>query len=442
MQLRGLLAEQRALHRESGDARDDARGLGLQIRRAQMPQPSQVATSTPTRSSPATSGMRERRDLDLARGRLARAGEAVGDLRDEARLLRAHDGSGDLQLGIEQAGRGRPCRAASAAPDAALSRVQRVAPRRSATPSTTASASSSIVLARAAASAVTSSVCSEGGAGAASGAGRGRRNRIEGGIGTVAAPTVSMDEGCDGSGTRKRYATSTAGPSRELGLPGIALMEMRRRGGRPGRARALRRRRRGERAVRARQQRRRRLRRRPPPARRRVSRVGVCVDAAAESTTDDARTMRAAAAAFGVPERAPEDADVIVDALFGSGFRGRLEGAAEALVTRVNGLAAPIVALDVPSGVDGASGRVEGTAIRGRADARVPRADARHGDRAGPRPRGRGRSSCRSACRARSPGPRGPCAWSPPTSRSCRRARPRARSTTRAACSSSADRRA
>ena len=35
-----------------------------------------------------------------------------------------------------------------------------------------------------------------------------------------------------------------------------------------------------------------------------------------------------------------------------------------ALVERVNALAAPIVALDVPSGVDGASGRVEGSAIR------------------------------------------------------------------------------
>jgi hydroxyethylthiazole kinase-like uncharacterized protein yjeF len=93
-------------------------------------------------------------------------------------------------------------------------------------------------------------------------------------------------------------------------------------------------------------------------------RAGICVDAAAESTTEDARTMRAAALAFGVPERTPEDAGVIVDALFGSGFRGRLEGAAEALAVRANSLAAPIVALDVPSGVDGASGRVEGSAIQ------------------------------------------------------------------------------
>jgi ADP-dependent NAD(P)H-hydrate dehydratase / NAD(P)H-hydrate epimerase len=93
-------------------------------------------------------------------------------------------------------------------------------------------------------------------------------------------------------------------------------------------------------------------------------RAGVCTDAAPESSTPDARTMRSAAAAFGVSELAPEGADVIVDALFGSGFRGRLEGAAEALVARVDALAAPVVALDVPSGVDGASGRVDGAAIR------------------------------------------------------------------------------
>jgi ADP-dependent NAD(P)H-hydrate dehydratase / NAD(P)H-hydrate epimerase len=92
--------------------------------------------------------------------------------------------------------------------------------------------------------------------------------------------------------------------------------------------------------------------------------AGVCTVAAPESSTPDARTMRAASGAFGVPELAPENADLIVDGLFGSGFRGRLEGAAEALVLRVNDLPAPIVALDVPSGVDGGSGRVEGEAVR------------------------------------------------------------------------------
>ncbi|MDX6539071.1 MAG: ADP-dependent NAD(P)H-hydrate dehydratase / NAD(P)H-hydrate epimerase [Gaiellales bacterium] len=91
--------------------------------------------------------------------------------------------------------------------------------------------------------------------------------------------------------------------------------------------------------------------------------VGVCTDAAPASTTADSQTMREAARAFGVRARVPEDADLIVDALFGSGFHGRLEGAPEALVRRVNDLAAARVALDVPSGVDGATGRVEGVAI-------------------------------------------------------------------------------
>ena len=132
--------------------------------------------------------------------------------------------------------------------------------------------------------------------------------------------------------------------------------------------------------------------------------VGVCSDAAAESTTPDARTMRAAATAFGVGERAPEDADVIVDALFGSGFRGRLEGAAEALVARVNALAAPIVALDVPSGVDGASGRVDGA--RSRPSSRSPSTAARSAPRSSRGAAAPARSSsCRSGCRSRSPGP-------------------------------------
>ena len=169
--------------------------------------------------------------------------------------------------------------------------------------------------------------------------------------------------------------------------------------------------------------------------------AGVCIAAAPESSTQDARTMRAAAQAFGVREREPEDADVIVDALFGSGFRGRLEGAAEALVTRANGLAAPIVALDVPSGVDGASGRVEGSAIQAASRSRSTAARWAPRSSRGAATRARS-SSCRSACRAGSPAPRAHCAWIPPTWRSCRGARRPARSTTRAACSSSADRRA
>ena len=115
--------------------------------------------------------------------------------------------------------------------------------------------------------------------------------------------------------------------------------------------------------------------------------------------------MRAAATAFGVPEREPEDADVIVDALFGSGFRGRLEGAAEALVERANGLAAPIVALDVPSGVDGASGRVEGTAIQAALTLAFHGRTLGTAIEPGRGCAGRGRSSLRSACPVALAGP-------------------------------------
>ena len=251
-----------------------------------------------------------------------------------------------------------------------------------------------------------------------------------------------MVEGCDGSGTRTRYASSIRRAIDELGLPGIALME---NAGAEA-ARAVRERYGDgvtrERAVRARQQRRRRLRGRPPPARgrprgRRLPRMRR--PRARRGRPHDARGRARRSASR---ERAPEDAGVIVDALFGSGFRGRLEGAAEALAARANALAAPIVALDVPSGVDGAERARGGRRDRGRAHAGLPRPHAGHGDRAGARPCGRGRSSCPSACRARSRAPRAPGAWIPPTSRSCPRARRPAPSTTRAACSWSADLRA
>lgn len=58
--------------------------------------------------------------------------------------------------------------------------------------------------------------------------------------------------------------------------------------------------------------------------------------------------------------------DVVVDALVGTGFRGSLTGNAAAAVEAVNASGAPVVAADIPSGVDGATGRVDGPAIRAR----------------------------------------------------------------------------
>jgi hydroxyethylthiazole kinase-like uncharacterized protein yjeF len=58
------------------------------------------------------------------------------------------------------------------------------------------------------------------------------------------------------------------------------------------------------------------------------------------------------------------DADVIVDALFGAGLARPIEGDFAALVDAANACGSPIVAMDVPSGIDGTTGAVRGTAIR------------------------------------------------------------------------------
>lgn len=55
-------------------------------------------------------------------------------------------------------------------------------------------------------------------------------------------------------------------------------------------------------------------------------------------------------------------ADLIVDALFGAGLARDLEGAAKALVEAMAACGRPVVAVDLPSGLDGASGQVRGAA--------------------------------------------------------------------------------
>ena len=64
-----------------------------------------------------------------------------------------------------------------------------------------------------------------------------------------------------------------------------------------------------------------------------------------------------------VETHAVEQADVVVDALFGTGFRGAPRPEAAALIERINAAAAPVVAVDVPSGVDASTGEVAGPAV-------------------------------------------------------------------------------
>ena len=72
--------------------------------------------------------------------------------------------------------------------------------------------------------------------------------------------------------------------------------------------------------------------------------------------------------------RAPEDArelaealhgaDVIVDAFFGTGFRGAPRPEAAAILSAMNRAGPPVVALDIPSGVEADTGAVHGEAVR------------------------------------------------------------------------------
>jgi NAD(P)H-hydrate epimerase len=105
-------------------------------------------------------------------------------------------------------------------------------------------------------------------------------------------------------------------------------------------------------------------------------RVGVYLAAAAEQVRGEARANLAALDRLGIDvieiddagawERHGADvlaADVIVDALFGTGLRSPLAGVVETVVADVNASAVPVVSVDLPSGLFADSARVPGPAI-------------------------------------------------------------------------------
>ncbi|MGH2767816.1 MAG: NAD(P)H-hydrate dehydratase, partial [Actinomycetota bacterium] len=57
-------------------------------------------------------------------------------------------------------------------------------------------------------------------------------------------------------------------------------------------------------------------------------------------------------------------ASVVIDAIVGTGFRGRLVGRAASAAEAINQAGRPVVAVDIPSGVEGATGAVNGPAVR------------------------------------------------------------------------------
>ena len=59
----------------------------------------------------------------------------------------------------------------------------------------------------------------------------------------------------------------------------------------------------------------------------------------------------------------PGDYGLVVDGLFGIGLARSIEGACAVLIARINAFPGPVLALDVPSGLDSDTGRVMGMAV-------------------------------------------------------------------------------
>jgi ADP-dependent NAD(P)H-hydrate dehydratase / NAD(P)H-hydrate epimerase len=110
-------------------------------------------------------------------------------------------------------------------------------------------------------------------------------------------------------------------------------------------------------------------------AARRLARWGMAVDvfllADAGELREPAASKLAALRLTGVEARPGVDAlsralgraDVAVDAIFGTGFRGEPEGRHLAAIGALNDGPSPVVAVDVPSGVEGDTGAVRGAAV-------------------------------------------------------------------------------
>ena len=82
--------------------------------------------------------------------------------------------------------------------------------------------------------------------------------------------------------------------------------------------------------------------------------------------TPDAQTNLRYLRALGVPFAAEIDhADALVDALFGTGFRGAIDPESDMgrLIARANAAGCPILAVDIPSGMDGLTGQVSGACV-------------------------------------------------------------------------------
>ncbi len=102
--------------------------------------------------------------------------------------------------------------------------------------------------------------------------------------------------------------------------------------------------------------------------------VAVTITALSRSHRESAQARAARERVADLPHRAPEALsvaiatsppwDLVIDGLFGAGLARPLAGAAAVLVRRINDLACPRLAIDMPSGVRGDDGAVLGEAVR------------------------------------------------------------------------------
>jgi NAD(P)H-hydrate epimerase len=85
----------------------------------------------------------------------------------------------------------------------------------------------------------------------------------------------------------------------------------------------------------------------------------------AAPATADARRAREDCGLTAAPisDYQPEAGDVIIDALFGAGLSRDLDAGLVALIDRIHAASLPVLAIDMPSGIDGRTGEVRGGAF-------------------------------------------------------------------------------
>ena len=104
--------------------------------------------------------------------------------------------------------------------------------------------------------------------------------------------------------------------------------------------------------------------------------VAVALLARGEELRGDAATNHAIAAKMGIPiveiternrarlRKMAAEADLIVDAVLGTGLSGEVTGLSREAIRAINGSPAPVVAVDIPSGVHADTGAILGVAVR------------------------------------------------------------------------------